>query len=163
MADENYGHMTMIDGSHVPLTKEGAEAIWKSVEAAREKRAETLPNAQDALRGMIQAETRMRELGWSIGYGFKVKRGENCAVAQQGSTGMWSGFVDAEGDYVHFGDCVVDPRKAWLKPLAELTDDERALIKECDQREAEAFTAMISHMREVDEELSQPIPEGGDK
>lgn len=158
MTDENYGHMTMIDGSHVPLTKEGAEAIWKSVEIARADRAAIMPTAEDALRALVTAETRLRELGWSRGGGLRVKRGDECAVAEQGSTGMWKGWYDDDGKYIHYGDCVSDPRKTFLKPLADLTDDERAHMAHCDQREAEAFTAMIGRMQ-VDEELTQPTPD----
>lgn len=141
---ENYGHMTMIDGTHVPLTKDDAAAIWKSVLDAKAARAETLPTAKDALNAMSQAETRLRELGWAPAGGLRVKRGDECAVMQPGaSTGMWSGHLDADGDFVHFGDCVSDPRKVWLKPLPDLTPDEKAHMDHCDQREAEAYNAML--------------------
>ena len=41
--NEYYGHVTMDDGSHVPLTKEQAETILKQVEDAGAKRAAAMP------------------------------------------------------------------------------------------------------------------------
>lgn len=138
-----HGHMTMADGSHVPLTKEDAEALWAAVEAEKARRANDMPTAQDALRALISAEQRLRELGWARGGGLRVNRGDKCAVAEQGSTGIWKGWLDSDGKYVHYGDCASDPRKTFLKPLADLTDDEHAHMAECDRREAEAHSAMI--------------------
>ena len=137
------GHKTMIDGTHLPLTEDEANAIWHGIEKATAARAEAMPTARDVLRSMIQAETRMRELGWALGGGLKVRRGDECAVMQPGSTGMWRGRVDAEGKYVHFGDSVADPKACWLKPLADLTTEERTYMEECDLREAEAYRAML--------------------
>lgn len=144
---ENYGHATMVDGSHVPLTKEDAEAIWAAVETSRAKREAQMPTARDALSALISAETRLRELGWMRGGGLKVRRGDDCAVAEQGSTGMWKGLFDDDGKYVHYGDCASDPRRTFLKPLAELTPDEAEWMRECDQREAAAYQAMITNMQ----------------
>jgi hypothetical protein len=145
-----HGRKTLIDGSHVPLTSEEAEALWKSVEAAKQKRAETMPRVQDALSAMLDAKQRMQELGWWQGGGLRVRRGDQCAVAEFGSTGIWSGWVDDEGKYVHYCDSVTDKRRAWLKPLAELTDDERARMKECDEREALAFRAELDRLTPED-------------
>jgi|SRR5215217_1980161 len=137
------GHMTMADGSRVPMTEEDATAIWASVEAATAKRAEAMPIAKDALSLMIDAKSRMNELGWWLGGSLRVKKGDDCAVAETGSTGMWKGRIDAEGEYVHYGDCVSKPQKVWLKPLSELTDDERAWVARCDNEASEAYRAMI--------------------
>jgi hypothetical protein len=140
---ERYGHKTLIDGSHVPLTKDEAEAIWKAVEAAQEKRAADMPTAEDALLALIQAKQRLNELGWWQGGSLRVRPGDECAVAEFGSTGIWRGWVDADGKYVQYGDSVTDRRKAWLKPLVDLTDDERRHMEECDKREAEAHAAYL--------------------
>lgn len=145
-----YGHATMNDGTHVPLTKADADAIWKAAEDARAKREQEMPTAQDALRVLIAATQRLQELGWWKGGGLRIKRGDECAVAETGSTGMWRGLLDAEGKYVHYGDYVSDRHKCWLKPLADLTDDERALMEECDRREAEAYAAMIARLPQED-------------
>lgn len=140
---ECHGHKTLIDGTHVPLTEDEADAIWKAVNAAKAKRAQDMPTAQHALRALIEAQQRMQELGWWQGGGLRVKRGDECAVAETGSTGIWRGHLDADGKYVQYCDCVSDPRKCWLKPLADLSDEERAHMETCDEREAEAYTAMI--------------------
>jgi hypothetical protein len=136
---EYHGHKTLIDGTHVPLTSDEAEALWKAVEAEKVRREETMPTARDALGMLIQAQQRLNELGWWLGGGLRVRRGDECAVAQTGSTGMWTGHVDDE--YVTFADSVSKPRDVWLKPLADLTDDERQHMDECNRREAIAFEA----------------------
>lgn len=152
-----HGHKTLADGSHVALTKDEADAIWRTIEEAGAKRAQEMPTAQDALRALIAARQRLQELGWWEGGGLRVKPGDECAVAETGSTGIWRGRLDAERKYVHYGDSVSDPRKCWLKPLSDLTDDERAWMEECDRREAEAYTVMLdryaalSHTGEQDE------------
>ena len=138
-----HGHKTMADGSHVPLTEGEADAIWKDIEEADARRAQDMPTAHDALRVMIAARHRLQELGWWEGGGLRVKRGDECAVAQTGSTGMWRGRLDSERKYVHYGDSASVPHGCWLKPLADLADDERAWMEECDRREAEAYAAMI--------------------
>ncbi len=143
MTSEYYGHKTLIDGSHVPLTKDEAAALWKMAEDAQAKRASDMPGVRDALGAMLDAKQRMQELGWWQGGGLRVKRGDECAVAEFGSTGIWRGRLDDEGKYVHYCDCVSDPRKCWLKPLADLTDDERQHMEQCDAREAEAFAAEL--------------------
>lgn len=149
-ANKYFGHRTLVDGTHVPLTENEAGAIMQYVEDARIKREDNMPTAQDALRAMIEAKQRLQELGWWQGGGLRVKRGDECAVAETGSTGMWRGRLASDGKYVHYGDCVSDPRKCWLKPLSDLTDDERAWMEECDKREAEAFKAWLDRRREGD-------------
>lgn len=139
---EYYGHKTMHDGRHIPLTKEEAETMRDAIADIRTKRADKLPTARDALRAISEAQDRLRELGWWAG-GFKIKAGDRCAVAQSGSTGMWSGRMDTERKYVLFGDCVTSPGNAWLKAEADLTDDERAYIAECDKSSAEFQKRML--------------------
>ena len=90
---EYHGHKTMPDGSHVPLTKDEAIAIMRAVETARAERARKMPTARNALHALIEAEQRMKELGWWLGGGLRVKPGDECAVAETGSTGMWRGRV----------------------------------------------------------------------
>ena len=125
---EYHGHKTMLDGSHVPLTEDEADALWQHVEDVKAQEALDMPTAQDALRMLIRAESRLKDLGWWKGGGLRVKRGDECAVAETGSTGMWRGWVDQERKYVHYADCVADPQRCWLKPLSDLTEDERAHI-----------------------------------
>lgn len=135
----------------VANTSEEAEVIWQAVEAATVKRAERLPTAESALRALLDAQERLRELGWSLGGGLRVRRGDDCAVAQTGSTGIWRGWVDAEGSYVHFGDYCVSPRDAWLiKPLSDLTPDELAHMQKCDAEGAAAYSAMIEGLARME-------------
>lgn len=152
---EYHGHKTLIDGSHVPLSKEEAEALWAAVEDERTKRNAAMPTAKDALSALIDAETRLRDLGWSRGGGLRVRTGDECAVSEMGSTGMWRGRLDDEGKYVHYGDCVSSRQKCFLKPLADLTPDERAWMEECDKREAEAYSAMLDRYAAM---YSEPTP-----
>lgn len=145
---EIHGSATLADGTRVALTPEDAKAIWQHAEKSQAKRAEMMPTAEDALRALIQAEQRLRELGWWRGGGLCVRRGDDCAVAEQGSTGIWKGWLDADGKFVHFGDCVANPQKTFLKPLADLTEAERQHMDQCDRREAEAFSAMLGRLPE---------------
>ena len=149
-----HGHKTLVDGSHVPLTEDEAKMLWEAAEAARAKRTADMPSAQDALSQMITAKQRLNELGWWQGGGLRVRPGDECAVAESGSTGMWRGWVDADGKYVQYGDSVTDRRKAWLKPLADLTDDERRHMEECDKREAQSHEAEVGRYAALSE--SQP-------
>lgn len=144
---EFYGSASMSDGTRVALTSEQAKALWQRAEEAKAQRAETMPTAQDALRALIAAEERLRELGWSRGGSLRVKRGDYCAVAEQGSTGIWKGWLDQDGAYVHYGDCASSRQKVFLKPLADLTEDERKHMEACDQREVEAYRSMIANMQ----------------
>lgn len=152
--EDYHGHKTMLDGSHVPLTADEVKAIWDAVEAAKAKRIADMPTARDALQALIRADERLRDLGWWKGGGLRLKRGDECAVAEFGSSGIFRGWIDQGGEYVHYADCVSDPRKCWLKPLADLTDDERAHMEECDRREAQAHEAEMARcasMAEGDE------------
>jgi len=145
---EYHGHKTMADGTTVPLTKQEAKTIWEGAQAAREKLVRDMPTAKDALTSINAAHSRMNELGWWLGGGLHVRRGDECAIAQSGSTGIWRGRVDAEGRYVHFGDCAASPQKCWLKPISDLTPEELSWMNECDQREAEAYSAMLDRLTE---------------
>ena len=87
----------------------------------------------------------MQELGWWKGGG-TVRKGDRCAVAESGSTGIWTGWLDDEGKYVTYCDCVSEPRKVWLKPLEALTEQERAHLEACDKREAEAYDAELARL-----------------
>lgn len=147
-----HGHMTMKDGSHKALTADEAEAIWQAAERSAEERARLMPTSDDAMRVILDAQQRMKSLGWRKGLGLiGVKRGDECAVREDGSTGIWSGWVDQDGKYVYYCDGVSDPRKVWLKPLADLTEDERSKMAECDKDEREWHDRMIQSFIAQDE------------
>jgi hypothetical protein len=146
-----HGHKTLIDGTHVPLTEDEAKALWDAAMAHKAKRAETMPTVQEALSAFLEAKQRMQELGWWQGGGLKLSPGDECAVAEFGSTGIWTGWIDADGKYVHYCDCVTSRQKSWLKPLADLTPDERAHMEQCDQRERIAYSAMTDRLADMEE------------
>jgi hypothetical protein len=152
--DGYFGHKTMVDGTHVPLTEGEADALWKRVEELKAKRQADMPTAEDALRVMIEARQRMNELGWWLGGGLRVRKGDECAISETGSTGIWRGYVDAEGEYAHYSDCVSRPRDVWLKPLADLTPEERARMEACDKDAAEYQRAMFSRFAAAEQDPS---------
>ncbi len=143
---EYHGYVTNLDGSHEPLTKEQASAIWEACERSAEERARLMPTSDDAMRVILDAQQRLNALGWWQGLGFRIGRGSQCAVREYGSTGIWSGWVDDEGKYVHYCDGVSQPRRLWLKPLEDLTEDERTRMAECDASERDFNDRMIQSL-----------------
>ena len=130
------GHMITADGSHAALTSDQAEAFWMASEKSAADRAERMPTARDALSAVLDAQQRLNKLGWWRGV-FRLKPGDECAVVEFGSTGMWTGWLDDERKYVHYCGGCSSPDKVWLKPLADLTDDERSHMEYCDKDSAE--------------------------
>lgn len=59
-----HGHATLEDGTHVPLTKDEADALSEASEEAAAKSAADMPETRDALRVMQRGLSRLRELGW---------------------------------------------------------------------------------------------------
>jgi hypothetical protein len=151
-----HGHMTMKDGSHRALSADEDEALWWAMERSAEDRARLMPTSDDAMRVIFDAQQRMKALGWRKGLGIiGVKRGDECAVREDGSTGIWSGWVDQDGKYVNYCDCVSDPRKVWLKPLADLTEDERTKMAECDKDNREFHGRIIQSLIAADDSESK--------
>lgn len=146
-----HGHKTLIDGTRVALTEGEAREIWEGAERAEASRAERLPTVVDCLKAVSDAEARMRALGWRKGGGFSVRPGDQCAVVQFGSTGIFSGRLDEGREYVHFAGCVAKPEKCWLKPLADLTDEERERMDECDRDNAEWMEGEFARWSEQDQ------------
>jgi len=102
------GHMTLADGSHVPLSAEGAKALWDECDRLKKKREADMPTERDALQVMGQAYQRLKELGWSEAM-YCPKDGSLFEVIEAGSTGIhkchyegeWpkgSWWVHADGD-----------------------------------------------------------------
>ncbi len=87
MKSEYHGHLTMADGTHVPLTKEAAAELWRDAEAAREKRAADMPDDQAALRVLFEAFQRLKELGWREAI-YCPKDGRAFDAIEAGSTGI---------------------------------------------------------------------------
>lgn len=145
------GHVTHYDGSHVALSAEQAEAIWKAADEAQAKRAEAMPVTADALSAITSAKERLRELGWREGQ-YCPKNGEEFAVIEWGCTGIFPAVYHGEwpkGSLL-YSDCFNHPHGCMFKPLAALTDAERSQMNECierdriiSDREARAFGAIF--------------------
>ena len=133
MTKSYFGHKTLMDGTHVPLTEDEAKDLWEQATSSKNKRAEKMPEVQDALEQIQQAQQRMRELGWHPGGGLPVEKGGKYAVVEFGSTGVFSGILDKQGKYFDFaGGCSL-ATKVWAKRLSELTLEERAYMEMCDR------------------------------
>lgn len=134
------GHMTMADGSHEPLRRETADALWAAAEASKKKRDAAISTTADALRLMSDAKIRLRDFGWSDAC-YCPKDGSEFAVVGFGSTGIFRSFYmgDWPKGHLYIDDflCGVDGHM-W-KPIDKLTPAEKALLERCDQ-------ATIQHM-----------------
>jgi hypothetical protein len=130
-----HGSMTMSDGSRVALSADEAKAIWDAYERAQAERAERLPDTNSALAALSSAHERLRELGWHDSR-HCPRDGSQFAVCETGSTGIWTAFFSV--DYIHYSDSCITPGRSTLwKPLAKLTDDEKATMAECAKSDAE--------------------------
>ena len=65
MSGEYHGHLTMEDGSHVPLTADAAAELWARIEAEDAERKERIPDEASALRLMMDAYVRLKDMGWN--------------------------------------------------------------------------------------------------
>ena len=151
---EHHGHKTLLDGTHVPLSADEAKALWQAAEDAKARRDAAMPRVQDALGAVLDAQQRLHDLGWREGGGLRVKRGEPVAVAEFGSTGIWTGWIEADGKHVHYADSMRDTRKTWMKPVADLTEDEREHLAKCDAMEREMAEAELKRFEAIDAALS---------
>ncbi len=142
-----HGHATLDDGTHVPLTEEEAEALWKAGKEAEERAAKDMPATADALRAMQSGFSRLRALGWREAQ-YCPKDTTPFAVIQYGSTGIFEGWYS--GDWpdgrVYCCDYFVHPHGMMFKPMANLTADEHDLLDECMGREKAAHDREIASL-----------------
>lgn len=89
--DDIVGHATMTDGSHVPLTRAEADALWETAKAAQAKRAADMPTDIDALHALHDAFVRLRELGWREAK-YAPKDGRELEVIEPGSSAWHTGY-----------------------------------------------------------------------
>lgn len=130
------GHVTRIDGSHKPLSCDEAKALWEAMDRAEDQRAAAMPKTVDALQTICFAKERLRELGWREAQ-YCPKNGDVFAVIEWGCSGMFAASYLGEwptGNLLYC-DSFTDPARCMFKALDALTDDERALLRECDARE----------------------------
>lgn len=104
MADDDIvGHKTFGTGDplhpfrHEPLTRKEADAILKSVEEAKAKRAADMPTEQDAVKALWDAQYRLQELGWKDPtYAHELKQdGLESMLIELGSSGIHRGYYHA--------------------------------------------------------------------
>lgn len=142
-----HGHATLEDGTHVPLTKEEADALWKAAEAAEAKSAEDMPGTSDAIQAMQRGRSRLRDLGWREAQ-YCPKDRTPFAVIEYGSTGIFEAWY--EGDWpdgrIYCCDYSTHPHGMLFKPLADLTEGERAKMDECMNRDKAAHDREIASL-----------------
>jgi hypothetical protein len=107
-SDPIVGHKTWADGSHTPLRKSEADELWARAEAAEAKRAADMPNEQDAINQLWDAQERLKELGWKDPV-YAPKDGSPLDVIELGSTGIHRAYYEGEwptagGWWIHDGD-----------------------------------------------------------
>lgn len=97
--DDIVGHKTFREGGrtwHEPLTRAEGDALWAACEAAREKRAADMPDVQSAINAMMEAHTRLKELGWREAIYSPKDRNVVFEVIEPGSAGIHKCIYDGE-------------------------------------------------------------------
>jgi hypothetical protein len=122
MADKYHGHMTLADGSHVPLTEDEAKAIWQSAVDAKADLAARLPTEEDCLRAMCDAKQRLRDLGWSDAT--YAPQGEELDIAEFGC----SAVLKARRD---------DQRRFWVLEAGDIWPSSPVMYRRPPRTEAE--------------------------
>lgn len=103
-----YGWATTTDGQRLELSPQECAELWAGIEADRKRRVEAMPDERAALLQMMDAYTRLQELGWREAI-YCPKDGASFDVIEPGSTGIhrahYSGewpnggwWVEADGD-----------------------------------------------------------------
>jgi len=77
------------------ITGELAEQLWQQAEAARERRAVSMPTERDALLIMTEAYHRLHELGWQDAI-YCPKDGTIFDSISAGSTGIHECYYDGQ-------------------------------------------------------------------
>lgn len=92
---EVQGWATLADGSRVSLTPEECRAILADSDARKARRETEMPTEQDAIKVMMEAFTRLRELGWAEAI-YCPKDGTSFKAIEAGSTGIHPCFYSGE-------------------------------------------------------------------
>lgn len=158
MTNENSfgGYATTLDGDHVTLDAETAEALWAACEASERERKALMPDMQAALSVRGQVYARLRDFGWREGM-YCPKGGEDFAAILQGSSGIFPACYVGRwptGSISVMGDEYSHAAILW-KPVDDLDDYERQRLAECvdmERRAADAevrrFARMAQHEKE---------------
>lgn len=97
--DDIIGHKTIDTGErcletgmpmfrHEPLTRAEAADLVARIDAETQKRSELMPDEKSAIRMMMDAHTRLKELGWREGQ-YSPRDGTVFKVIELGSTGIF--------------------------------------------------------------------------
>lgn len=107
--EKYHGHMTMEDGSHVPLTAQQANELWELCEHEQRERIKRMPDEDAAIKAMFDAWVRLKELGWGEAM-YCPKDGSRFKVIENGSIGIFDCVYEGkwpDGHWTTFdgGDC----------------------------------------------------------
>lgn len=147
MAEGKYhGHMTMADGSHVPLSEERASALWEQMKQRRAEISARLPDEAACLRAMSEAFHRLRDFGWQSAM-FCPKDGSSFDAIEAGSSGIHRCHYSGEWPDGHW--YVEDAGDLWpSSPILFRLDPEAEA--ECKRRMAEAAAKYRAQEQEVE-------------
>lgn len=148
------GWKTLADGTREPMTANEADALMRHVEEKQAQQAKAYPTTYHALRAYIDAEERMRALGWRTNI-FDLQEGDELAVAERGSTGIFRAFW--QKPYIHYHDCVSQMGKHYIKRVSDLSPDELATMERCSADHAEFMRHQVDTMARL-----QSIVDSGD-
>lgn len=81
------------------LTDAEKHALWDAATAAREKRAQQLPDELTAVRAIADGYERLKELGWREAM-YAPKDGPTLLLIEAGSTGIHTGYRDDIGFWI---------------------------------------------------------------
>jgi hypothetical protein len=123
------GWKTLLDGTRIPITEDEGKQLWQMIQDQEARQAAAYPTTQSALRAYIDADSRMKALGWT-GTIFNLEDGAEVAIAERGSTGIFRGIWHKP--YLYYQDCVSHMGKNFIKRVEDLTPDEAAKMEECE-------------------------------
>jgi len=144
MTEFEHGRKTMLDGSRIPLSETEISDLSRWRENKRAEQAAAYPTTHSALRAYIDADERMRDLGW-VSTIFNLDDGAELAVAERGSTGIFRAVWVKP--YLHYHDCVASMGKNFIKRIADLTPDEAETMARCEADHLEFMEAQTKTMQ----------------
>lgn len=97
---EYHGSARLADGSRVAFTADQAKALWEASQRATAKLAADMPTEADALREMMRAYERLKQLGWREA-DYLPKDGSMFDAIEIGSTGIHRASHDGKYCWVH--------------------------------------------------------------
>lgn len=136
------GWKSLEDGTRVEMTEAEAESVLALVEQSKQRIAEAYPDTVTALRGFIDADQRMRDLGWQQ-HCFGLEDGAKFCLVEVGSTGLFEA-VYRNGRFHYDGGVRRGGSGVYWKLRSDLTPQEAERMAETSANNAAAAEA---HMR----------------